>query len=197
MKNLTRLTFLILGLFLMSSCTKEEEKVSIASKTAILSENTWKIAAVSSHQTIDYNFSGFNYSIDTTFDVLKGHAECEYDVSYNFVSDGQLKYTLAETYCGEDITSDFSWKLDDEASVITFYGEEGVTFITTPSGTMVDTEAEFKVLELESDIFKIRYSLPYEEFVAGYFGDDIFQMYEEMGVDMTGSADVDYTFVKQ
>lgn len=187
---------LLIVSFFFSSCSKDKEEVSAVQGIEILTANTWEVKEVMAHQVFETSLMGYESKVDTTFDVLKDLDECEYDVSYNFSDNGQLLYTLSETYCGADINGNFTWELNSADNELTITGDEGALFIVSPTGTVTKEDIVLKVLELNENTLKLRFTLSEEEFLGSYMDEASLILMEEMGAEISGSMEVDYTFLK-
>lgn len=180
------------------SCTDDEAPNPIQDLSNI-SSNTWKIESIETHQSVEYTIIGQKYSVDTTMNVTEGLEKCKYDVAYQFKENQQLIYTASETFCGEPMTGDYTWKLSEDKTQIILYGEDGMVFLGSSSGlTVLSNELTMDIIEVNEQIMRLKYVLPYEEFLQNIEGIDGFslQMIEEMGIEMKGSTEVDFVFVK-
>lgn len=183
--------------FLFTNCSKDDEGISAGQKKEIITSTTWQINDVVAHVTYNYNFGGLEQNMDSTYSAIEDLPECEYDVDYNFLESGILQYTLAETYCGEDVNGNFTWKLNESGNELTIVGDEGSLFITTTSGTVVKEEVTLQVTELNENVLKCRLNVPLEEFMGMYFDEFTLSFMEEMDISIEGSMEVDYIFKKK
>ena len=188
--------FLICLPFVFSSCSKDDEGMSSAEKEEILTSNTWVIDDIVSHQSYEYNIMGMKESIDTTFSAIEGLQSCAYDIDYNFLISKIIQYTPAEDYCGEEIKGNFTWELSPSGNELTIVGDEGALFVTSSTGTYVKDDLVLQVLELNSTTLKCRLEVPFDEFISSYFGENA-EIYEEMGIEISGGMTVDYIWVKK
>lgn len=181
--------------FLFTNCSKDDEDISAEQKEEIITSTTWEINDIAAHVIYNSSFAGFEEGMDSTFSVVKNLPECEYDIDYNFLISGILQYTPSETYCGEDINGNFTWDLSDSGNELTILGDEGALFVTTSSGTIVKEDLVLQIIEINENILKCRMEIPLDEFIGMYFDEFSLDLMEEMGISMTGSMEVDYTFV--
>ena len=181
--------------FLFTNCSKDDEGISAEQKEEIITSTTWEINDIVTHVTYNYNFAGFEESLDSTYSIIKDLPECEYDIDYNFLISGILQYTPSETYCGEDINGNFTWDLSDSGNELTIVGDEGALFVTTSSGTIVKEDLVLQIMEINENTLKCRMNIPFDEFIGMYLDEFTLGIMEEMDISITGSMEVDYTFV--
>lgn len=194
-------TYFKLSLFfipiLFTNCSKDEEGMSIESKKALLTSNTWKISEVTSHTHHEFTFLGQTQSEDTIINVLAEIPECQYDVDINFLESGTLQHTATALYCGEDLQGNMTWELSTSGNELTIASDDGTLFFLNSTGLIASEEMELKVLALTENTLKCRFTLPLEEVLAMYSEELGLELIQAMGIEISGFMNVDYTFVKK
>ena len=79
---------------------------------------------------------------------------------------------------------------------MTIVGDEGALFVSSSTGTFVKDDLVLQVLEINNTMLKCRLEVPLDDFISSYFG-DYADIYEELGIEISGGMTVDYIWVKK